>query len=136
MKFIEILLLAGVSIVSLVLMAAVFLVFARLLAIASEILNDRVAIIVSLVIAIVGVLTCCGIAEVISEAFGAIENWDREKGIYLLGDAEESKLIADVQEKGSRIVVVKDGEMHEYYILTENNESSDAQEDGDDTAVR
>ena len=137
MKFMEILLLAGVCIVGAVLILAVVGAFACLIgAVSEEISHERLAVLVSLVITAVCILTGCGVAWGINEVLGVIENWDREKGIGLLSDAEESELIADVREKGSRFIVVdEDGEMHEYYILTENGKTSDAQEDSDDTIV-
>ena len=164
MKYMEILLLAGVcfveavqifavvgafaclvgavvseeSIVGAVLIFAVVGAFACLVgAVSEEISHKGLAVLFSLVITAAGILASCGVAWGINEVLGVIENWDREKGIGLLSDAEESELIADVREKGSKFIVVdEDGEMHEYHVLAEDDRTSDAQENSDDTAVR
>ena len=138
MKVVEILLLAGVCIVGAVLILAVIGAFACLIgAVSEEISNKVLATFVALLLLVACTLTGCGVAWGINEVLDVIENWDREKGIGLLSDAEESELIADVREKGSRLIVVDEGgKMHEYYVLTESDKSSDSQEDSDDTEVR
>ena len=104
---------------------------------AGIIANRLARVLARIAIVIVAILAISGITWGLIATCAALENWAQERGFSLFSCVEESKLISDAPEKGSKIVVVdENGEMHEYYILAENDKSSDSQEDSDDTEVR
>lgn len=75
MKFMEILLLAGVCIVGAALILAVVWAFACLIgAVSEEISHEGLAILVPPLLLVVGVLACCGIAWGINEVLDVILN--------------------------------------------------------------
>lgn len=100
---------------------------------AGIIANRLARVLARLAIVVVAILAISGITWGLLATCTALENWAQERGFSLFSCVEESELIS----KGSKIVVVdEDGEMHEYYILAENDKSSDSQKDSDDTEVR
>ena len=104
---------------------------------AGIIANRLARVLARIAIVIVAILAISGITWGLIATCAALENWAQERGFSLFSCVEESKLISDAPEKGSKIVVVdEDGEMHEYYVLTENGKTSGAQKDSDDATVR
>ena len=100
---------------------------------AGIIANRLARVLARIAIVVVAILAISGITWGLLVTCTALENWAQERGFSLFSCVEESELIS----KGSKIVVVdEDGEMHEYYILAENDKSSDSQKDSDDTEVR
>ena len=100
---------------------------------AGIIANRLARVLARLAIVVVAILAISGITWGLLATCTALENWAQERGFSLFSCVEESELIS----KGSKIVVVdEDGEMHEYYVLAEDDRTSDAQEDSDDTTVR
>ena len=100
---------------------------------AGIIANRLARVLARLAIVVVAILAISGITWGLLATCTALENWAQERGFSLFSCVEESELIS----KGSKIVVVdEDGEMHEYYVLTEDDKTSGAQKDSDDTEVR
>ena len=104
---------------------------------AGIIANRLARVLARIAIVVVAILAISVITWGLLATCTALENWAQERGFSLFSFVEESEPISDAREKGSKIVVVdEDGEMHEYYILAENDKSSDSQKDGNDTEVR
>lgn len=104
---------------------------------AGIIANRLARVLARIAIVVVAILAISGITWGLLATCTALENWAQERGFSLFSCVEESESISDAREKGSKIVVVdEDGEMHEYYILAENDKSFDSQKDSDDATVR
>ena len=104
---------------------------------AGVIANRLARVLARIAIVVVAILAISGITWGLIATCATLENWAQERGFSLFSCVEESELISDAPEKGSKIVVVdEDGEMHDYYVLTENGKTSGAQKDSDDATVR